>query len=137
MSRKEWAAKPRGAARIACNLFALLFFLSFLPISAQLAEKSAPVHNFDGSFVKEWLVLGPFPSKDVESDFLADVGGEANVRPKEGDAVTRSDGTRLSWTRFRSQRDRVNLEEHFGIADAMKKLAGIVTQRHTAENMIN
>ena len=126
--REEWApfpdSPPRGAGvgwlietlfePSAC-LIACALILAGLPITVLPANNVAPVHDVDGSFVREWLVLGPFPSKDIEADFLADVGGESNVEPKEGDVVTRNDGTRLTWTRFRSQRDSVNLEQLFGI----------------------
>lgn len=94
---------------------ALACLLAGWPITAQAADASAPVHHVDGSFVREWLVLGPFPSRDMDVDLLADVGGEANIRPKEGDTVIRSDGTRLIWTRLRSEFDLVNLEKVFGI----------------------
>ena len=39
------------------------------------ADNAAPVHNVDGSFVREWLVLGPIPSKTWKS-ILAEVGGK-------------------------------------------------------------
>jgi signal transduction histidine kinase/streptogramin lyase len=93
----------------------LAFLLAKLSVSALAAHNAAPIHVVDGSFVRNWLVLGPFPSRSVETDFLAGVGGEANVRPKEGEAVTRSDGTRLVWTRFQSARDLVDLERVCGI----------------------
>ncbi|MBM3831994.1 MAG: hypothetical protein FJ403_01720 [Verrucomicrobia bacterium] len=96
-------------------LTALGFLLAGSATIAYAADNSAPVHSVDGSFVREWLVLGPFPSPEMETDFLADAGGEANVRPKEGDAVTRKDGTILRWTRFRSERDLVSLDRVFGI----------------------
>ncbi|MCH8291533.1 hypothetical protein IH992_10585, partial [Candidatus Poribacteria bacterium] len=56
------------------------------------AQHDAPVHSIDGQYIKEWLVLGPFFPDDLETDFLADVGGEANINPKEGDTVTTADG---------------------------------------------
>jgi ligand-binding sensor domain-containing protein/signal transduction histidine kinase len=84
-------------------------------MAAHAADKAAPVHNVDGAFVREWLVLGPFPSKILETDFLSEAGGEARVRPQEGDTVTRSDGTQLTWTRLRSGYDLVNLEKVLGI----------------------
>ncbi|MBI4663147.1 MAG: hypothetical protein HY735_30435, partial [Verrucomicrobia bacterium] len=96
-------------------LTALAWFLAVAPAPAHAAESVAPVHNVDGSFVREWLVLGPFPGRDLETDFLASVGGEANIRPKEGDTVTRSDGTQLTWTRLRSDYDIVSLEKVLGI----------------------
>ncbi|MBI1928031.1 hypothetical protein HYR99_27785 [Candidatus Poribacteria bacterium] len=49
------------------------------------AQNLPPIHPLDGSFIKAWLVIGPF-SGEMETDFLAAVGGEANVNPKEGDA---------------------------------------------------
>lgn len=97
------------------GMIGLAVFLTGGLNSAPAAEDTVPAHNVDGSFVREWLVLGPFPSRNMETDHLADVGGEANVRPKEGDAVTRKDGTILRWTRFRSERDWVDLEKVFGI----------------------
>src|SRR5688572_23330207 len=97
------------------TLVALLFAARL--ILAQAADTSAPVHNVDGSFVREWLVLGPIPSKEVEVDFLAEAGGEANVRPKEGDTVVTRDGTQFIWTRLRAKRDLVDLEQALGICD--------------------
>ncbi|MHB8520051.1 MAG: two-component regulator propeller domain-containing protein [Limisphaerales bacterium] len=95
-------------------LFALAWFLSGGLTLAQAAGNPAPVHDVDGSFIREWLVLGPFPSKDLETDFLADAGGEANVRPKEGDTVRTKDGKQLVWTRLRSEHDVVDLERVLG-----------------------
>ncbi|MBM3840841.1 MAG: hypothetical protein FJ398_23365 [Verrucomicrobia bacterium] len=77
-------------------------------VTAQAGDNAAPVHIVDGSFVREWLVLGPFPSRDLETDFLASAGGEANVRPKEGDTVSTKDGKQLAWTRLRSKADAVD-----------------------------
>jgi ligand-binding sensor domain-containing protein/signal transduction histidine kinase len=78
---------------------------------AQSIDHGAPEHTVDGAFIREWLVLGPFSSRDMETDFLADSGGEANVRPREGDTITTKDGKKRVWTRLRSTRDVVNLEQ--------------------------
>jgi signal transduction histidine kinase/CheY-like chemotaxis protein/ligand-binding sensor domain-containing protein len=97
-------------------LVALMVILDGATATAQTADRpTAPVHNVDGSFVREWLVLGPFPGRDIETDFLATAGGEANVRPKEGDTVTTKDGRQLVWTRLRSKFDVIDLEPVFGI----------------------
>jgi signal transduction histidine kinase/ligand-binding sensor domain-containing protein/CheY-like chemotaxis protein len=93
---------------------ALALLLAGSLVTAPAADNSAPVHTLDGSFVREWLVLGPFPSRDMETDFLADAGGEANIRPKEGDTVRTKDGMELIWTRLRSAHDIVDLEQVFG-----------------------
>jgi len=71
------------------------------------------VQKVDGSFVRDWLVLGPFPSRDLNTDLLADVGGEANIRPQEGDSVTTKEGKKLTWTRLRSQYDLADVAQVF------------------------
>ena len=73
------------------------------------AQNEAPVHSTDGEYIKEWLVLGPFFPDDLDTDFLASVGGEANVNPKEGDTVTTTDGQPLAWKRYTTQRNIVGL----------------------------
>ena len=45
------------------------------------AQNALPTHRVQGQFIKEWLVLGPFQSEDLEADFLAPVGGETAIRP--------------------------------------------------------
>lgn len=52
-------------------------------------------------YIADWLTLGPFFPDDLNKDFLADVGGEENIEPREGDTVTRSDGTDLTWKRYK------------------------------------
>lgn len=86
----------------------LLLVLSMAGVLGQEKEGGAAVHRVDGSCVREWLVLGPFLRRDTESDLLEGVGGEANVRPREGGVVTRKDGVQLRWTRLRSEVDLQN-----------------------------
>jgi signal transduction histidine kinase/ligand-binding sensor domain-containing protein/CheY-like chemotaxis protein len=105
--------RPTILARL-LSVVALMFILDAWMATAQAAGLDAPVHAVDGSFAREWLVLGPFPGRDLETDFLAEAGGEANVRPKEGDTVTTKDGKQLVWTRLKSGHDLVDLERVFG-----------------------
>ena len=58
----------------------ILVFLS-LYVTVAHAQDSVPTHPVDGTFIKEWLVLGPFFPEDLETDFLASVNGEASVNP--------------------------------------------------------
>ena len=80
---------------------------------------SPPIHPIDGEYIREWLVLGPFFPDDLEKDFLAGVGGETNIQPREGDTVgfdTRGystqateDGGELTWRRYQTKGDVIYL----------------------------
>jgi outer membrane protein assembly factor BamB len=53
------------------------------PEAAQ--AKTAPVHTVTGAgFVTNWLILGPFPSQSLGTDFLAGIGGEAAAQLTPG-----------------------------------------------------
>ncbi|MBC8232776.1 SpoIIE family protein phosphatase [bacterium] len=69
----------------------------------------AQTHPIDREYIKEWLVLGPFFSADLETDFPADVGGEANIPPKEGDIVTTTEETTLAWKRYTAKGNIIDL----------------------------
>jgi len=92
------------------GLAVLLFCLLFSTARAQ----SVPNHVVDGTYIREWLVLGPFPSDDLGEDFLAAIGGEETVAPREGDTVRTADGSIRIWQRYRSRRDFVDLSEILG-----------------------
>ena len=85
-----------------------------LVVSITHAQNAAPIHPVDGEYIKEWLVLGPFFPNDLEKDFLADVGGERDIDPREGDTVTAADGTTLTWKRYTNQRNFVDLPDAVG-----------------------
>ena len=68
----------------------------------------------DVDYLKDWLVLGPFPSADLEFDFLTDIGGEQNLNPKAGQQVKAQDGQVLTWRSYRSKEAMVNLLEAIG-----------------------
>ncbi len=66
-------------------------------IRAMESDIRSPIHRIDGEDIREWLVLGPFFPDDLNRDFLADAGGEANIEPEAGDTVTTPDGTVTTW----------------------------------------
>jgi len=92
----------------------LLFisFLLFLPFAH--AQNEAPIHPVDGEYIKEWLVLGPFFPYDLDKDFLADAGGEANSIPKEGDSFFSTNGDSLHWKRYQSNKSIIELFDVLG-----------------------
>ena len=93
-----------------CSL--LVFFCFY--IATAHAQNNIPTHPVDGTFIKEWLVLGPFFPEDLETDFLVSVNGEAAANPKPGDTVTTAEGETLTWTVHRSQENIVNLLDAVG-----------------------
>ena len=88
--------------------YSILIFFCFYIATAH-AQNSVPTHPVDGTFIKEWLVLGPFFPENLETDFLASVNGEALANPKPGDTVTIAGGKTLTWTEFRSEGNLINL----------------------------
>jgi hypothetical protein len=93
-------------------LFLVLCF--GLIVSVAYAQEAVPTHPIDGKYIKEWLVLGPFFPDDLETDFLAQVGGEANISPQEDDNVDTGDGRTLVWKHYASSADMVNLHAEIG-----------------------
>ena len=91
----------------------ILVFLS-LYVTVAHAQDSVPIHPVDGTFIKEWLVLGPFFPEDLETDFLASANGEVLANPKPGDAVTTAEGKTLTWTVYRTEENIINLERAIG-----------------------
>ena len=66
--------------------FAAFVFLSAATLCAQ-HEKIAIFPFKSDVFIKEWMVLGPFPAggdKNLFTDFLTEHGGEANIYPQAG-----------------------------------------------------
>ena len=74
-----------------------------------VCHSTGQVHNIDGHFIKDWLILGPFSGKNIDQDYLESVGGEANASPKVGDGVKTAQGQTLTWNLYRSQEDIVDL----------------------------
>ncbi|MFC1716376.1 two-component regulator propeller domain-containing protein [Candidatus Poribacteria bacterium] len=75
------------------------------------AQDDVPVYELGtegGEYIKEWLVLGPFSPDDLKIDFLVEMGGEANVDPKEGDSVTTAEGDTLTWEKYESKTDLIH-----------------------------
>ena len=85
----------------------------------------------DGEYVREWLVLGPFFPDDLETDFLADKSGEANIQPQEGDTVITSDGRTLTWKLYKSKEDIVDLLDAVGDHEHATAYAFCVLQSET------
>jgi serine phosphatase RsbU (regulator of sigma subunit) len=94
------------------HLLSFVLFCVFM-LPAVYAQNVVPIHGIDGEYIREWLVLGPFFPDDLETDFLAGVGGEANIEPKEGDSLIMG-GDTLIWKRYQSNGDIVDLLELVG-----------------------
>jgi pimeloyl-ACP methyl ester carboxylesterase len=65
-------------------------------------------------FLQDWLILGSIPISgvgDIDKDFLAEYGGEANVQPAQGQAVTIG-GSEMKWAPVKAK-DIVDLRKLF------------------------
>ena len=94
--------------------------------------ESPITHLIDGKYIREWLMLGPFFPDDLEKDFLADVGGEVNIEPKEGDTVTTADGKMLTWQRYESETDIIEFLDTVGYHEYATAYAFCVLQSESA-----
>ena len=108
---KRLTIKPETELK-AHLLFSTLLFCTFLHSSAnvfsqvnKLNEKNLeetmrnPWNPEPSGFIKDWLVLGPIPingMEEIDKDFLAEHGGEAGIRPIEGQSLNVS-GTEIKW----------------------------------------
>ena len=92
----------------------LIFNSIILFVFILMGNTLAQTHSIDGEYIKEWLVLGPFLPDNLEMDFLADVGGEVNIEPQEGDTVTTVQGDTLAWQRYTTKSNIVNLLDAVG-----------------------
>jgi len=95
---------------------------------------SPPIHPIDGEYIREWLVLGPFSPNDLEKDFLADVGGETNIYPQEGDTIITEDGRELTWQRYQTKGDIISLLDFVGEYRSTTAYALCVLQSEVAGN---
>ncbi len=90
----------------------------------------------EGGYIKEWLLLGPFSPDDLDIDFLADMGGEANINPGEGDtvAIPMAEGKTkiLEWKVCKSKTDVVDLIDAFGYQEDATAYAFCVLQSEAA-----
>ena len=76
-------------------------------------------------FIREWLVVGEFPRgapadaddgscSGCDVDYLAEHGGESAIRPEEGLAHARPDGSTARWFRTTADQSVVDLKELLG-----------------------
>jgi len=89
--------------------------------------------TIDGKYIKEWLILGPFFPDDLEKDFLAEVGGEENIEPKEGDTIITSDGRTLTWRRYEAKGEVIDLLDAIGKYEHTTAYAFCVLQTPTPD----
>ena len=91
---------------------AMLFLFCGVIVWSQ--EVDQVVVPLNGRYVTKWFVLGPFFPSDLKTDFLADMEGEENIEPKEGDAVATTEGTTLTWKRYQAKGYVINLFDSVG-----------------------
>ena len=79
------------------------------------AEGTVPVSEVQGGFIRDWLILGPFPGSAPNMDLVSKTESEAQIRPTEGATFQLEDGTQLTWNRFTSEDDFVRLNRIIGV----------------------
>jgi ligand-binding sensor domain-containing protein/signal transduction histidine kinase len=91
-----------------------------------IAQGSAPTHPVDGTYIRQWLVLGPIFLEDLAEDlekakdFLAGVEKKANFHTQVVDAITAQTGKPLTWEQHQSKTNTIALREAVKYCDAFK-----------------
>ncbi|MDQ1327583.1 MAG: hypothetical protein QG641_866, partial [Candidatus Poribacteria bacterium] len=111
---------------------ALLMMFLWLCISAAFAQEGQVVFPLNDDYIKEWLVIGPFYPDNIKTDFLANIGGEENIQPKEGDIVTTSDGKTLDWKRYKAESNIVSFNYAIGYHEYATSYAFCILQSKVA-----
>ncbi|MCJ7751908.1 MAG: prolyl oligopeptidase family serine peptidase, partial [Armatimonadetes bacterium] len=129
----------RPALRICCALRLATMLALILSASACLSAAAAqsdassedlmrqPWARDGASFITEWLVCGEFPNLPagptqdspaaprvgLETDFLEQHSGEADIRPTPGMTHARPDGTTAEWTSYTSPGNSIDFTKAF------------------------
>ncbi len=112
----------------------IVWFCLFMP-SVSKAQNDISIHQVNGEYVREWLVLGPFFPGDLETDFLTDAGGEVNVTPKEGDIVINEQGDTLTWKRYGTHKSIVDLLRGIGYYESAVAYAFCILRSRTEQKV--
>jgi len=103
-------------------------FIGSAPRSVGAAGEVAPVHRVPSGFITEWLICGPFPAGNtaalgrtgregrpagLDTDYLADHGGEAKIVPAAGMRHRTPDGRTVEWRPVAARSDYVDFASEF------------------------
>jgi len=113
-------------ARIRIVLFAVAVAVA-IGTTAQAGEEGPVAATPSGEFIRTWLICGPFPNPPnkptvpgeahvydhtppcvgLDTDYLAEHGGEATIVPSPGMTHTKKDGTTVKWFEYSSPVNKV------------------------------
>lgn len=109
----------------ACLLGGLAALVS---VQTSNAEQPAPAHQVSEGFITDWLICGPFPNPPraglafndhtrpcvgMDTDYLADNGGEAGIVPKVNTAHVSPEGRSIVWRPARATGGYVDFDREF------------------------
>ena len=102
-----------------------VLFVVFLLIASMSCTKSTDFQYQPNTFIKEWLICGPFPNSlncpimDYKhgaccdgffTDYLESMGGEAKAKPTSGDKISIPDkDINQKWFLYKSPEDKISL----------------------------
>jgi dienelactone hydrolase len=125
----------RYAGTVALTVFGISAAPAQTPPSAPQTklkdELRLPWTRGDESFIRRWLVVGPFAG-DLATDPLASQGGEASAQPQDGLELKRADGSNVKWHSVTSWGDAVSLEDLEGNKDGVVAYAFAKVTRSAA-----
>ncbi len=109
------------------KIFQLLIIIALVTLSFISCRQTSKVELKKNEFIKDWLLIGPFPNcddcdlsdfmhgdkcKGFATDFLLPIGGEANVIPTEGVSVKIPDtDIERQWYHYQGKEDKILLND--------------------------
>ncbi|HMK38512.1 MAG TPA: prolyl oligopeptidase family serine peptidase [Bacteroidota bacterium] len=94
-------------------------------------EMRMPWTRGEDRFLRLWLIAAPVPGR-LDSDCLGGQGGEASLRPADGQELKKSDGASLRWHSQKSWGDEVAFDNATGSAEGAVAFAFTTIPRPSA-----
>jgi hypothetical protein len=105
----------------------LVAILSLFFLISQFSCTNDQISYYEGRFIKDWLICGPFPNCEdcsltnyyhtanctgFYTDYLTSMGGELSAIPREGDMVkVEKKNIERKWVRYQSETDLIPLND--------------------------
>ena len=115
-----------------CLYISIAIFLCLFCATGWAQGDRQVVIPLSNEYIREWLVLGPFFPGDLKTDFLANAGGEGNIKPQDGDVIKITEAKELTWRRYKTKGYSIDLADAMGYHEHATAYAFCILQSEAA-----